>query len=226
MLFHGCLLFLSALTVTTTALPAPNRAPTLTVRNDDQCPPNTNFYICQLNNFRGCCSVDPCALSEGCPDKQAPPTPTCGPDGKFRFYAPEMRTINIPPTDGNQAPTADFAISKSGDSNRTDQIMTFKLPKEAASKTCHIGWSVPTQREFVVKGNGLTGVREVNGTIPGKRIGGADFTFWPDMDGAHTHNVALTPCRETLSLYLALDYDGEVFLEQDHETGWYVDYDC
>ncbi|KAI3331245.1 hypothetical protein F4824DRAFT_504270 [Ustulina deusta] len=39
---------------------------------DDSCPIGTLFYVCQLNGFRGCCSVDPCSTTDSCPDTQAP----------------------------------------------------------------------------------------------------------------------------------------------------------
>ncbi|KAM0455575.1 hypothetical protein ACHAPV_007652 [Trichoderma viride] len=34
---------------------------------EDGCSKGTAFYSCEANNFRGCCSVDPCGLSS-CPD--------------------------------------------------------------------------------------------------------------------------------------------------------------
>lgn len=40
---------------------------------DGTCNTGTVFYSCQVNNFRGCCSVDPCALP-GCPDAAASST--------------------------------------------------------------------------------------------------------------------------------------------------------
>ncbi|KAL6827471.1 hypothetical protein J3E69DRAFT_365955 [Trichoderma sp. SZMC 28015] len=36
-------------------------------RQEDVCSPGTTFYACGANKFRGCCSVDPCAL-RFCPD--------------------------------------------------------------------------------------------------------------------------------------------------------------
>lgn len=33
---------------------------------DTECPENTRFYVCALNNYRGCCSTDPCNSAHGC----------------------------------------------------------------------------------------------------------------------------------------------------------------
>ncbi|KKP06600.1 hypothetical protein THAR02_01298 [Trichoderma harzianum] len=41
-------------------------SPFVALREDD-CSPGTTFYSCGANKFRGCCSVDPCAL-HFCPD--------------------------------------------------------------------------------------------------------------------------------------------------------------
>ncbi|KAH6646835.1 hypothetical protein BKA67DRAFT_580689 [Truncatella angustata] len=35
---------------------------------DTECPANSQFYVCSLNNFNGCCSTDPCSSVEGCPE--------------------------------------------------------------------------------------------------------------------------------------------------------------
>lgn len=32
------------------------------------CPTSTQFYVCSLNHFQGCCSTDPCNVAAGCPD--------------------------------------------------------------------------------------------------------------------------------------------------------------
>ncbi|CAI4216366.1 unnamed protein product [Parascedosporium putredinis] len=43
--------------------------PALFGRQSTDCTSGSNFYRCALNNFAGCCTVDPCALTSGCPDK-------------------------------------------------------------------------------------------------------------------------------------------------------------
>ncbi|KAF0330481.1 hypothetical protein GQ607_002360 [Colletotrichum asianum] len=39
------------------------------------CPGGSAFYVCSSNNFRGCCSQDPCALPS-CPDTAPTPSPS------------------------------------------------------------------------------------------------------------------------------------------------------
>lgn len=40
------------------------------INMDNSCQIGTLFYVCQLNGFYGCCSVDPCSNTDGCPDTQ------------------------------------------------------------------------------------------------------------------------------------------------------------
>lgn len=45
---------------------------------DSECPQGSLFYVCHMNKFRGCCSVDPCALAEGCTAAPITRTPLAG----------------------------------------------------------------------------------------------------------------------------------------------------
>ncbi|KAI0550146.1 hypothetical protein F4679DRAFT_583882 [Xylaria curta] len=38
------------------------------LRSTGECPQNTQFYVCQLSGFRGCCHYDPCDSRQGCSD--------------------------------------------------------------------------------------------------------------------------------------------------------------
>lgn len=44
------------------------KPPELLGRQANKCPLGGAFYRCSVSNFSGCCSVDPCALRDGCPD--------------------------------------------------------------------------------------------------------------------------------------------------------------
>lgn len=52
--------------------PAAMTLPQLFARQSTDCSSGA-FYRCALNNFAGCCSVDPCALDDGCPDDEDEP---------------------------------------------------------------------------------------------------------------------------------------------------------
>ncbi|KAE8155353.1 hypothetical protein BDV25DRAFT_146515 [Aspergillus avenaceus] len=195
----------------TTALPT---TPTsLLTRDDTQCETGKAYYVCNLNDFRGCCSVDPCALEDGCPD-QNNDEPTCK-DGKAKLFQPQMQTI-IEGADPISTPN--FNVSNTADT-KWEQTMTFKLPADA--KSCSINWAVPADRNFQAGQNAV-----VRAYQDGKSIGSGDFTGWPDVEGPHSHTVGPAECKETLELRLALDKESHVFLEQGAETGWYVQYDC
>lgn len=44
----------------------------LFARQSTECSGGTQFYRCALNNFAGCCAVDPCSNKDGCPDHKQP----------------------------------------------------------------------------------------------------------------------------------------------------------
>lgn len=52
--------------------PAATALPQLFARQSTDCSSGA-FYRCALNDFAGCCSVDPCALDDGCPDDENEP---------------------------------------------------------------------------------------------------------------------------------------------------------
>lgn len=230
----------------------------MAARDESQCAPGTAFYVCQLNNFRGCCSVDPCALTAGCPDKQPdspdkqPDSPdkqpdscpgtqpdtnpedkqpdtkpdeqpdTCGKDGTNRVYNPGMRIVG---KDGPQ--TNDFNVKKSAEKTQ-EQDMYFSLPAKA--KECSLRWGVPAadEREFTVKESGLVNVSKVDadGNVVDD-IGAGDFTNWDilpeEQDG---HVVGGFDCEADPVFRLQPANIGEVFIAQNDNTGWYVEYKC
>ncbi|KAF5861288.1 hypothetical protein ETB97_000404 [Aspergillus alliaceus] len=213
---------LTTLLTLTTALPT-----TLTTRDDTQCKPGTAFYVCQINNFRGCCSIDPCALESGCPDTTPTPspsptpspTPSC-PAGKSEIYLPKMQTY----LSGSENPVSEqnINLTKSAD-KEWSQTMTFSVPSGA--KSCTLMWGVPEERNFKAGDNALVRVWQ-GAKAEGDSIGAADFTNWPGVSGAHEHTVGLAECKEEMVFRARLEKESEVFLEQDGETGWYLHYEC
>ncbi|KAK2761669.1 hypothetical protein FQN54_001497 [Arachnomyces sp. PD_36] len=192
--------------------------PTLTSRDDTQCTPGTNFYVCSLNNFRGCCSVDPCALTTGCPDNQPN---ECGKPGKNRIYDPGMRIVGL---DGPQE--NNFNVSRAGDDVQ-EQTMYFSIPPTASD--CTLYWGVPraADRVFTVEGSGLVDVFEVDGEgNVGEDIGGADFRFWDDNEEAHDHRSADIDCTPYPTFRIRPVADGEIYIDQNDHTGWYIEYTC
>ncbi|KAB8071153.1 hypothetical protein BDV29DRAFT_179764 [Aspergillus leporis] len=196
-----------------TALPATPLSSTLYTRDDTQCQAGTAFYVCHINNFRGCCSVDPCALESGCPDTKTTP-PTCT-DGKAQIYQPTMQTLI---SGAEPVSTPNFNVSKSA-TKTWAQSMTFEVPKDA--KACELKWSVPAERNFMAGNNALVRVFDRQ-----KSLGAADFTNWPGVTGEHHHNVASVECKEELTFRLKLDNESEVFIDQSEEAGWYIQYSC
>ncbi|KAF7630589.1 hypothetical protein F9C07_11300 [Aspergillus flavus] len=205
---------LAALLSLTTALPTTSYSFPLTTRDDTQCPTGKSFYRCYKNNFRGCCSVDPCDLDDGCPDND---TPTCTPG---KIYQPKMQTYLLPSSDPISTPNLN--VSKSATAE-WDQTMTFSVPQGA--KTCTLNWGVPAERNFKAGNNALVRVWQGD-QVEGESIGAADFTNWPGVEGPHLHTVGTVQCAEEIVLRSRLDKESEVFLEQGAETGWYIDYKC
>lgn len=215
----------AALPTTTSIADRANSGLSLSSRDDTQCDAGKAFYVCKLNNFRGCCSVDPCALQDGCPDKSndegdEPTHGACSQKGeKTRLFQPRMQTLILPDTD-HPIVEQNFHLSKSNTTER-QQIASWTLPAEA--KDCSVGWSIPEERNFSAGHSARVTVLDND---DGERLGSADFSFWPETPGPRANLVAAVDCKENLALHLSMVLNDQVFLEQNEETGWWVEYSC
>lgn len=160
----------------------------LTDREWKDCPAKTSYYVCANNGFKGCCTVDPCALP-ACPSSDyksppinpnttapAPPSnpgPVCAP-GVHKLYHTSLHTIQPAKPDteifsSKNAPL-NYFISNSGPGEEdatSEQVAIFSgIP--AAAKFCRINWSVAAERSFTVSGNGLTDICTLKNPIPEK----------------------------------------------------------
>ncbi|KAL6854694.1 hypothetical protein J3F83DRAFT_754493 [Trichoderma novae-zelandiae] len=85
----------------------------LVVRDDTDCSPGTTFYSCVANQFRGCCSTDPCAL-RACPDGvlwKVPPDHDAGPTPSMTDSNPEEATPTTTPTGDDRGRQSDDPTS-------------------------------------------------------------------------------------------------------------------
>jgi hypothetical protein len=132
-----------------------------------------------------------------------------------------MRIVGL---DGPQSD--DFHVSKSGD-DLQEQDMYFSLPPTATE--CSLNWSVPeeAERNFTVSGSGYVRVFVVDraGNV-GKHVGGADFRYWDDDASASNHLSANIDCTTEPIFRVTPDQDGEIFIDQNDHTGWYIQYKC
>ncbi|KAE8356871.1 hypothetical protein BDV28DRAFT_144784 [Aspergillus coremiiformis] len=211
---HFHILTLAAILSLTTALPT-------TTGDDTHCAPGTTFYHCKTNNFRGCCTIDPCALPS-CPSQTAPsilPTPPTCP-GTVQIYQPKTQTHLS--GSGSTISTPNFNLTKSPTREWT-QTITFSVPKSATE--CALRWSVPAKRTFQAGDNAVVHVSQGH-PATGREIGTADFTNWPGVDGPHKHSVAKVDCMPEMVFGLRLAAESEIFLAQDGQTGWFVEYSC
>lgn len=231
----------------TNAMPTA-KSSTLTTRDDTQCKAGTSFYNCYKNNFRGCCSVDPCNLAAGCPVQTSVPTsaPTSAPTsvptpdptpqtpvckgGKAQVYQPKMQSIQ----DGGEPVSASNLDLYKSTTEERYQTMTFTLP--AGAKSCEVKWGIPAERNFTVGNRGVVDVWQGTDTDK-KSIGAADFANWPAFQGPRLNNVGSAECQEKIELTTKLaatskelekekGQETHVFLEQNEETGWFIEYQC
>lgn len=214
------------------------------------CSAGTSYYVCANNGFKGCCTVDPCALP-ACPssDYKSPPinpnttAPICAP-GVHKLYSTSLHTIQPAKPDeeifSSKNGPLNYFISNSGpgeESATSEQVAIFSgIP--ASAKKCQINWSVAAERTFTVSGNGLTDVCTLKSPIPekityntvqaavGVKVGSADFTNWPQSVGVQNHLVGSVDCSSDLALKLAIVNVGEVLLTPTPDTGFYVEYEC
>lgn len=174
----------------------------------------------------------PDPASGTCKPKPKPSTPSCPPGGqKRKLFLPKMQTLvaGSPPIS-----TPNFNLSKS-DSGETQQRMAWQLPAKA--KDCTIGWSVPAERNFKAGRNSLVNVYYAkdndskapfyaNSAEDKKALGNANFAFWPETPGKRTNVVSAVQCKEDLAFRLQMVHKDQVFIEQNGETGWWVEYTC
>ncbi|EFX03543.1 hypothetical protein CMQ_471 [Grosmannia clavigera kw1407] len=104
----------------------------------EDCSSGTQYYTCASNGFSGCCSVDACDYSDGCPDSSA--TESSG------ISSSTVTTIVTTPTTSSQTPVTPSPSSTAAQnlpsisSSASDPYST-PLTRSAASKTSHIATS-------------------------------------------------------------------------------------
>ena len=170
-------------------------------------------------------------MEAGCPDSadnepeqpEQPTQPTCK-DGLARVYMPTMHTIDAA-NPRSRIETTDIDLTKSA-KKTTMQTMTFKLPSEAVGKDCLVNWGMPAERDFTVVDGGVVDVIETTDGLS-EKVGAANFENWPETEGPKDMNVVgSTECKEQLDFLLSLRNEGSVFMAQNEETGWFVQYKC
>lgn len=115
--------------------------------------------------------------------------------------------------------------------------MTFTVP--AGAKSCGVGWQQRAEGKFTAGNNARVDVWEGTNTDQ-NTIGSADFTNWPGAGGSQPHTVGPAECKEKMEFTTKLavtveqlknmkheeDKETHVSLEQNGETGWFIEYSC
>ncbi|KAM0250186.1 hypothetical protein ACHAQJ_008729 [Trichoderma viride] len=111
----------------------------LAAREEADCSPGTTFYSCDVNRFRGCCSMDPCALSS-CPDPfgslKDPKDGDKG-DDNSKSSTSKSDEATPTPTDDNQSQEAELTTSPQpttttkGSAAITDSGITHTIPNNS-----------------------------------------------------------------------------------------------
>ncbi|KAF2671596.1 hypothetical protein BT63DRAFT_422136 [Microthyrium microscopicum] len=235
----------SCLLALTHALPTPQ---------ENSCDASSQFYVCSLNNFHGCCSVDPCALTSGCPDGQSTPSTntgvsqsTCSPGTKaFKQFSPTMYTIGVDNPDSTNLHVENTTSTNS----HTEQVFTFANVPSTATKI-GMGWAASKSiTEFVTIGSATGEVYLLDPakldftTLPltsdavtaaidpsNPTVGGAGFGAWGDtksypLPQTHIITAAGIENHELLAFKISLRDQGNVKLAQTGQDGLYLQYDC
>ncbi|KAI1496209.1 hypothetical protein F5X99DRAFT_83577 [Biscogniauxia marginata] len=172
------------------------------------------------------------------------------PTGSARA-APTLYNLYPARPDAAEAPVTHIEVqSTSSETETREQAMVVRgVPAEA--KTCTVIWiqAEADERNFVVSGNGLTSVLQLNGfpadgesisygavqpyieasTTPERRH--ADFTRWDlPQYGAANHTLGPYSCAENMYFHLSIDKEesgeGHVYFDQDDKNGFFVEYSC
>ena len=122
----------------------------------------------------------------------------------------------------SKASPTDVNLSKTSNS-RTEQIMTFQVPKEASGKHCNLKWSVASTKESGLRaeGDAHVAIYQDGKTEP---VAGAEFGDWVGVGDGRVHYSGRVTCRDTLRLRLELRDQGKVFLKQNDRNGFFLEY--
>ncbi|KAF2257860.1 hypothetical protein CC78DRAFT_622283 [Lojkania enalia] len=76
------------------------------LENRQSCSSNQEWYVCSNNGFAGCCGVDPCSLSNSCPDNSDSPPPNSSGRPTSRPTSPVPTPVaTSPPNSGSSVET-------------------------------------------------------------------------------------------------------------------------
>ena len=177
----------------------------LSTRDDNQCDAGTNIYTCGSNDFRGCCSVDPCDLPGGCLDdvENDKPSLPARPAQLSKSFPPRQEKI-FPKDGGEPYFSSNFELSASSETSSSRQTTTFYAPPEvvAAGGNCEVRWYVENilSRNFTVEGiNGIVNLYDIDA---GDRIGQTAMQNWDDEDFPEAHDIkgGGLPCKEVMNI--------------------------
>jgi hypothetical protein len=151
-----------------------------------------------------------------------------------------MSTI-CPALPDNSSSSSELWVSRSSDpSAERQQVITFPdIPSTA--KNCLLNWT-PHNQTLKASGYGITEVFTVGAPLPatvtsktigaivGETIGSADFSDWVRQKdaGLQGHLIGGQNCSEEMNFMVQIggDADGDVQLQLDGGSGFFLQYDC
>ncbi|KAI1764240.1 hypothetical protein GGR53DRAFT_327618 [Hypoxylon sp. FL1150] len=211
------------------------------------CEAGETFYSC-ANGYRGCFSMDPCALPPAISTTTTTTAAAACPTGtaSAKIWQPTM--YNIYPSDPSrsEAPVSHLEVQLHGSDPAVEQVAVFSgIP--ASAKSCTLGWSqaAASERVFVVEKSGLVSTTQLTG-FPSDAVSAAsvaayepedpaekglttDFTLWDKTATATGHVGGGVDCAESIYVKVAIEPvngDGHVYMDQDLKNGLTIAYTC
>ncbi|KAI1073935.1 hypothetical protein F5B20DRAFT_565248 [Whalleya microplaca] len=211
----------------------------------EDCPTGEQWYTC-ANGYKGCYSVDPCALP---PITSTTPSATAAcPTGtaKAKVNKPTMYNLYPDQPDLSEPSVSRLEIRVGKDVTPLNQVAVFKGIPEGA-KHCTMGWSQAdsAHRNFSTTGSGLVTLNQLTGfpadgapvssssvakfEDPAAPKTSPEFTRWDESAEASDHTNGQVDCSTEMYFKISPgegNNEGYVYLDQDDNNGLWVQYTC
>ncbi|KAI1845690.1 hypothetical protein JX265_014075 [Neoarthrinium moseri] len=198
------------------------------VRRSNDCPTGKLWYTCAANGFRGCCSVDPCALT-GCPDTQSESNDSTSSGFSSVFSSMNTQSLSAVPVITVTAVATNTAAS-TAPSAVAAPLQTSGLPTAAAVATgaggmlfimlacCLITWLIKKRNAEKEKTNREGGGEQEHlppVTTEGAALQGVERLGVIEGDSQDGHSAACPPSHATFAELDGSEWSGE---QQRHPT--------
>ena len=179
------------------------------------------------------------------PTPRLPVNETCA-QGQYKIYQPKMYNYYPADPDFAEIPTDNIQLTQvhNGSLGRLQVAVYPSVPPSA--KNCLLNWAVGNDSDTFVSSNpGIADITILHDPLPAnitwntmsnlwsEKIGEAEFDEWTSIERPNDHivggfNCSATASNGVLAFTMGINGtgDGDVYLTQNSNSGWYIEYEC